>query len=308
MAILLIAEHDNATLSDQTAKTLSAALKIGSDVHVLVAGKGAKAAADAAAKLKGVRKVLLAEADELEQRLAEPLAALIVSLAGNYDTIIAPATTSGKNVMPRVAALLDVMQVSEIIEVVSPDTFKRPIYAGNAIQTVQSTDPKKVITCAPPRSRQRARVARRRSRPSRRRPIRVSRPLSRTGCRRATARSLPRPRSSFRAAARLARRRSSRRSSCRSPTSSAPPLGVPRGRRCRLCAERLAGRPDRQGRRAGPLHRRRHLRRHPAPRRHEGLEGHRRHQQGRGSANLPGRRLRPRRRSFRHPAGVEKAL
>ncbi|MGE0502459.1 MAG: electron transfer flavoprotein subunit alpha/FixB family protein [Rhizobiaceae bacterium] len=146
MAILLVAEHDNASLSDQTAKTLSAALKIGSDVHVLVAGKGAKPAADAAAKLKGASKVLLADAPELEQRLAEPLAALIVSLAGGYDTIIAPATTSGKNVMPRVAALLDVMQVSEIVEVVSSDTFKRPIYAGNAIQTVQSTDAKKVVT------------------------------------------------------------------------------------------------------------------------------------------------------------------
>ena len=146
MAILLIAEHDNASLSDQTAKALSAALKIGSDVHVLVAGKGAKAAADEAAKLKGVTKVLLAESAELEQRLAEPTAALIVSLAGGYDTIVAPATTMGKNVLPRVAALLDVMQVSEITEVVSPDTFKRPIYAGNAIQTVQSTDPKRVIT------------------------------------------------------------------------------------------------------------------------------------------------------------------
>ena len=146
MAILLIAEHDNASLSDQTAKALSAALKIGSDVHVLVAGKGAKAAADEAAKLKGVTKVLLAEAAELEQRLAEPTAALIVSLAGGYDTIVAPATTMGKNVLPRVAALLDVMQVSEITEVVAPDTFKRPIYAGNAIQTVQSTDPKRVIT------------------------------------------------------------------------------------------------------------------------------------------------------------------
>jgi electron transfer flavoprotein alpha subunit len=146
MAILLIAEHDNATLSDQTAKALSAAQKIGSDIDVLVAGNGAKAAADAAAKLSGVRKVLLAEAAELENRLAEPLAATIVGLAGNYDTIIAPATTSGKNVMPRVAALLDVMQVSEIVEVVSADTFKRPIYAGNAIQTVQSTDAKKVIT------------------------------------------------------------------------------------------------------------------------------------------------------------------
>jgi len=146
MAILLIAEHDNASLSDQTAKALSAALKIGSDVDVLVAGKGAKTAADAAAGLKGVRKVLLAEADELEQRLAEPLAATVVALAGNYDTIIAPATASGKNVAPRIAALLDVAQISEIIEVVSADTFKRPIYAGNAIQTVQSGDAKKVIT------------------------------------------------------------------------------------------------------------------------------------------------------------------
>ena len=146
MAILLIAEHDNETLSDQTAKALSAALKIGSDVHVLVAGKGAKAAADAASKLQGATKVLLAEDAALENRLAEPLAALVVSLAGSYDTIIAPATSAGKNVMPRIAALLDVAQVSEIVEVVSPDTFKRPIYAGNAIQTVQTAEAKKVIT------------------------------------------------------------------------------------------------------------------------------------------------------------------
>jgi electron transfer flavoprotein alpha subunit len=150
MAILLLADHDNQSLSDQTAKTLSAAAKIaketGSDVHVLVAGKGAKPAADAAAKLSGVSKVLLAESDDLANNLAEPLADLIVSLAGAYDTIITAATSVGKNVMPRVAALLDVAQVSEIIEVVSADTFKRPIYAGNAIQTVQSTDAKRVIT------------------------------------------------------------------------------------------------------------------------------------------------------------------
>ncbi|HEV7437568.1 MAG TPA: electron transfer flavoprotein subunit alpha/FixB family protein, partial [Pseudorhizobium sp.] len=119
---------------------------IGGDIHVLVAGSGAQAAADAAAKLDGVGKVLLADSADLANSLAEPLADLIVSLAGSYDTIIAPATASAKNVMPRVAALLDVMQVSEIIEVISPDTFKRPIYAGNAIQTVQSTDAKKVIT------------------------------------------------------------------------------------------------------------------------------------------------------------------
>ncbi len=146
MAILLLAEHDNATLSDQTAKALTAASKIGGDVHVLVAGSGAKGAADAAAKLAGVSKVLLADSADYANNLAEPLAALVVSLAGGYDTIIAAATATGKNVMPRVAALLDVMQVSEIIEVVSADTFKRPIYAGNAIQTVQSSDTKKVIT------------------------------------------------------------------------------------------------------------------------------------------------------------------
>jgi electron transfer flavoprotein alpha subunit len=146
MAILLVAEHDNSSLSDQTAKALSAAAKIGGDVDILVAGKGAKAVADAAAKLSGVRRVLLAESEALGERLAEPLADTIIKLADGYDALVAPATTMGKNVMPRVAALLDVMQVSEIIEVVSADTFKRPIYAGNAIQTVQSSDPKKVIT------------------------------------------------------------------------------------------------------------------------------------------------------------------
>ncbi|MEM6464110.1 MAG: electron transfer flavoprotein subunit alpha/FixB family protein [Pseudomonadota bacterium] len=146
MAILLLAEHDNASLSDQTGKALSAAAQIGGDVHILVAGKGAQGAADAAAKLDGVSKVLLAESDEFEVNLAEPTAALIVSLAEGYDTFVAAATTNGKNIMPRVAALLDVMQVSDITEVVSADTFKRPIYAGNAIQTVQATDPKKVIT------------------------------------------------------------------------------------------------------------------------------------------------------------------
>ncbi|MDQ1183537.1 electron transfer flavoprotein subunit alpha/FixB family protein [Agrobacterium larrymoorei] len=146
MAILLLAEHDNATLSDQTAKTLTAATQIGGDVHVLVAGSGAKAAADEASKLSGVSKVLLADDASYANQLAEPLAALIVALAASYDVIIAPATASAKNVLPRVAALLDVAQISEITDVISSDTFKRPIYAGNAIQTVQSTDAKKVIT------------------------------------------------------------------------------------------------------------------------------------------------------------------
>ncbi|WP_026479027.1 electron transfer flavoprotein subunit alpha/FixB family protein [Ahrensia sp. 13_GOM-1096m] len=146
MAILLIAEHDNETLSDQSAKALSAAKQIGGDIHVLVAGKGAKAAADEAAKLDGVSKVLLADDASLNMMLAEPTAALIVSLADNYDTIIAAATTDGKNILPRVAALLDVMQISEITEVIDAVTFKRPIYAGNAIQTVKSSDAKRVIT------------------------------------------------------------------------------------------------------------------------------------------------------------------
>jgi electron transfer flavoprotein alpha subunit len=146
MTTLLIAEHDNKVLKDATAKALSAAKALGADVHVLIAGKDCKAVADAAAKFGSVTKVLLADAAPYEHFVAEPLAALIVSLAGGYDAIVAPATTNGKNVMPRVAALLDVMQISEITKVIAPDTFERPIYAGNAIQTVKSSDPKKVIT------------------------------------------------------------------------------------------------------------------------------------------------------------------
>jgi len=146
MTTLLIAEHDNKSLKDATNKALTAAKTLSGDVHVLVAGKDCKAVADAATKLDGVKKILLADAPAYEHLLAEPLAALIVSLAGSYDAIISAATTSGKNVMPRVAALLDVMQISDVTKVVAPDTFERPIYAGNAIQTVKSTDPKKIIT------------------------------------------------------------------------------------------------------------------------------------------------------------------
>src|SRR5487761_906355 len=146
MATLLIAEHDNASLKDATNKALTAATALGGEVDVLVAGENAKAAADASAKHAGGRKLLLADNAAYAHDLAEPLAALIVALAPSYDAFVAPATSRFKNVMPRVAALLDVMQVSEIIKVVSPDTFERPIYAGNAIQTVKSKDAKKVIT------------------------------------------------------------------------------------------------------------------------------------------------------------------
>ena len=146
MTTLLLAEHDNKHLKDATAKALTAAKALGGDVHILVAGKDCQAVAEAAAKLDGVAKVLIADAPVYEHGLAEPLAALVVALAPAYDAIVAAATTGGKNVMPRVAALLDVMQISEIIKVIAPDTFERPIYAGNAIQTVKSSDAKKVIT------------------------------------------------------------------------------------------------------------------------------------------------------------------
>jgi electron transfer flavoprotein alpha subunit len=146
MATLLVAEHDNAKLRDATAKALTAAKGLGGDVHVLVAGANARGVAEAAAKLDGVSKVLLADAPAYEHALAEPMAALIVSLAPSYDAIVVPATTSGKNFMPRAAALLDMMQISDVIKVVAPDTFERPIYAGNAIQTVRAKDAKKLIT------------------------------------------------------------------------------------------------------------------------------------------------------------------
>ena len=146
MATLILAEHDNAQVNEATAKTLTAALALGQPVDILVAGHQAQAVADAAARLSGVRAVKLADGESLAHQRAEPLADLIVSLAGSYDAIVIPATSTGKNVAPRAAALLDVMQVSEITRVVTPDTFERPIYAGNAIETVQSRDSKRVIT------------------------------------------------------------------------------------------------------------------------------------------------------------------
>ena len=146
MTTLLVAEHDNKTLRDATHKALTAAKGLGGDVHVLVAGSGCKPVAEAAARLDGVTKVLLADAQLYEHALAEPMAELIVSLAGPYDAIVAPATTAGKNFMPRAAALLDVMQISDVLKVVAPDTFERPTYAGNAIQTVRSKESKKVMT------------------------------------------------------------------------------------------------------------------------------------------------------------------
>lgn len=146
MTTLLIAEHDNAHLSGETAKALTAALRLGAEVHVLVAGESAAAAAESAARLEGVAKVLHADAPAYGRQLAEPLAALLVQLAPAYGAIVAPATASGKNVLPRAAALLDVMQVSDVVAVHGADTFERPIYAGNAVETVRSKDAVKLLT------------------------------------------------------------------------------------------------------------------------------------------------------------------
>jgi electron transfer flavoprotein alpha subunit len=149
MAVLVIADHDNVSLKDSTHKTVTAGKALSGDVDVLVAGKGVAAVAADAAKIEGVRKVLVAESDALGQHVAEAITAAVLPLAANYDAILVPATSVGKNFAPRLAAKLDVAPISEIIEVVSPDTFVRPIYAGNALETVQSSDAKKVITVRP---------------------------------------------------------------------------------------------------------------------------------------------------------------
>jgi len=146
MAALVVAEHDNAALKPATLNTVAAASALGGEVHVLVAGQGAKAAAEAAAKVAGVAKVLLADDARYANMLAENMAPLVAGLAKGYSHVLAPATTNGKNFMPRVAAQLDVAQISEIVKVEAPDTFVRPIYAGNAMATVQSADAIKVIT------------------------------------------------------------------------------------------------------------------------------------------------------------------
>ena len=149
MAVLVIADHDNASLKDNTHKTITAAQKLSGDVDVLVAGQNAKAVAEAAAKIQGVRKVLSAESAELGQGIAEAFEALVVPLMAGYDAVLTPATSQGKNFSPRIAAALDVAHLSDVVEVVDGSTFVRPIYAGNALETVQSADAKKVITVRP---------------------------------------------------------------------------------------------------------------------------------------------------------------
>ncbi len=149
MAVLVLAEHSNSALNDATAKAVHAAAGLGGEIHVLVAGSQAKGAAQAAAGIAGVAKVLLADDAGLAHALAENVAALLASLASGYDAIVAPATTNGKNILPRAAALIDVQVISAVTKVLGPDTFERPIYAGNAIQTVRSKDARKLLTIQP---------------------------------------------------------------------------------------------------------------------------------------------------------------
>ena len=308
MATLLLAEVAGGALSDMTARALTAALEIGQPVDVLVAGQDVGAAAEAAAKLAGVAKVRVADDALYAHGLAEPLAALIVSLAPATTRSSRPRPRAPRTSLPRVAALLDVMQISDIIKVLGPKTFERPIYAGNAIQTVESTDPKIVVTVrtASFGATGRGRRGRRSSR---------SRPPAIPGVSTFVGEALAKSDRPELTSAKIiisggrAMQKAENFKTYIEPV--ADKLGAAMGAsRAAVDAgyapERLAGRPDRQGRRAGSLHRGRHFRRDPASGRHEGLEGHRRHQQGRGGADLPGRRLRPRRRPLPGAAGTDR--
>src|SRR5476649_2159420 len=304
MVALVIAEHDNASLKGSTLHTVTAAAQCGGDVHVLVAGSNASGAAAAAAQIAGVSKVIVADAAYFADGLAENIAEQVLALAGSYSHILAPATAYGKNILPRVAAKLDVAQISEITKVDGPDTFERPIYAGNAIATVQSSDRVKVITvrstgfdaaaasggsavtetvAAVADIGKSAFVGRELAKSDR--PELTAAKVSLRRPRHGLGRSVQDPRT----AGRQAGRRHGR---------------LARRRRRRLRAERLAGRPDRQDRRTDAVHRRRHLRRDTALGRYEGFENHRRHQQRSGSAYLLGGRLRHRGRSVRDRAAA----
>ena len=242
-----------------------------------------------------------------EHALAEPLAALIVSLAGSYDAIVAPATSNGKNVMPRVAALLDVMQISDVSKVVAPDTFERPVYAGNAIQTVKSKDAKKVLTIRTstfPAAGEGGSA-----------PVENAAAAADPGISSFVGEELSKSDRPELTSAKIiisgGRAMQSRENFTKYIEPVADKLGaggrrLARRGRCRLRAERLAGRPDRQGGGAGALHRGRNFRRDPASRRDERLQGDCCYQQGRGGADLPGRRLRPGGRSLSGAAGTRR--
>jgi electron transfer flavoprotein alpha subunit len=273
MAALVIAEHDNNSVKGATLNTVTAALLCGGDVHVLIAGHNAGGAAAVAAQIAGVAKVLHADAAGLDHGLAENVAAQVVALAGAYSHILFPATAAGKNVAPRVAALLDVAQISDATKVISADTFERPIYAGNAIATVQSLDATKVIT------------------------------VRTTGFDAAAASGGSAAVESLSAVAdsgssafmgsEIARNDRPELTAAKIIVSGGRALGSSEKFNSVVCAQRLAGRADRQDRGTPAVHRRWHQRCDPAPGRHERQQGHRRDQQGRRGADLQRGRLRP---------------
>ncbi len=306
MAVLLIAEVTGGTLgADSTAKALTAAKALG-DVTVLVAGTGVDAAAAEAATFDGVAKVLAADDAAYGNGLAEPLADLILGLAPGYSHILAPATSAAKNVLPRVAALLDVMVISEITAVVDADTFERPIYAGNAIQTVKSSDATKVATV---RTATFEAAGKGGSAPVETISATADSGLSSWVEDKVAASDRPEL-TSARIVVSGGRGLGSEENFAMieqlADKLGAAVGGLACGGRFGLCAERLAGGADRQGRGAAALYRRGHLGRDPAPRRDEGFEDHRRHQQGRGGADLPGGRLWPRGRPLQPRAGTDR--
>jgi len=274
MAVLVVADNDNTSLKDNTNKTVTAAKALSGDVDLLVMGQGVDAVAAEAAKIEGVRKVLVAQSDALGKQIAEAQAATVLALAPNYDAILVPATSVGKNFAPRVAAKLDVAPISEIVEVVSPDTFVRPIYAGNALETIQSSDAKKVITV---RS-----TAFKPAGEGGAAPIEKVAGADAGAHTRFVSDELVKSDRPELAGAKIVVFGRGVSAGDRAPGRQAGRGGrrePGRGGR-RLCPQRLPGRPDGQGGRAAALYRNRHLGRDPAPGRHEGFKGDRGDQQG----------------------------
>jgi electron transfer flavoprotein alpha subunit len=306
MAVLVLADRSGPAVPSPRAPPIAAAGKLGGDVHLLLLGGEAR---DAAAKLPGIAKVLVASGPAYDHGLAEPAAALMVALAEGYSHLLAPGSAMGKNIMPRVAALLDVQVLSDVAGIEGPDTFRRFIYAGNALSTVRTADPKVAMT------------------------VRAASfdPVPAEGGNAAVedAPAAADPGLSSFVGAEIAKLERPELTAARVVISGGRAMGsadnfkvlegvadqLGRGHRrqprrggCGLRAERHAGRPDRQDRGAGALHGLRHLGAHPAPGRHEGQQGHRRRQQGRGGADLPGGRLRPGRRRLQGDPGARAGL
>jgi electron transfer flavoprotein alpha subunit len=298
MSLLVIAEHDNASLKAATLNAVTAAARIGGEIHILVAGSGCGAVAEQAAKVAGVAKVRVADAAHYGDQTAENLAALIVANAAGYTHILAAATSNGKNTLPRVAALLDVAQISEIISVVDADTFVRPIYAGNAMATVKSADAVKVITVRTTGFDAAAATGGGAT-------VEAVAAGADLGQSKLIGRELTKSARPELGAAKIivsgGRGMGSGENYHKVLEPLADKLGAAMGAsRAAVDAgfrsQRLPGRPDRQDRRAAALHCNRHFRRDPASGRHEGLQGNRGDQQGPGCADLPGGRLRTGRR------------